>query len=125
MAKEQKTSECIESFLNLLNNVESLHQCYQSEISRQDKLTQDYLHKLELGEVAPREKVKFTNALKRSRQDRRYYKDRLEEIQPLYEFWQNNRKVIGILQNTLGAVRKQEKYHECRVYKPRVLVQEN
>lgn len=120
MSKEKKNSETIETFLNLLNGVENIRQCYIAEITKMEKLTQDYLHMLEFGEVES--KAKFTKELRKARLDRRYYKDRLEEIEPLYEFWSENKKVINALQKTLGAVRKQEKYHECRVYKPRVLV---
>lgn len=119
--QELKPSQTIEKFLNLLKGIENIHNCYEAKIKEQDELTQDFLHALELDNLNTGERSKLATQLKYNRQDRRYYKDRLEEIEPLYSFYCNNKKVVNDLQQTLGAVRKQEKYHADRAYRPRVL----
>lgn len=57
------------------------------------------------------------------RKDRRYYKDKVEELQPLIDFLgeTENKKVIDRLKRVLGETKKQEKGHENRFYVPRVL----
>ncbi len=118
-----KTSDTIKNFLNLLTGIEGIYNCYVSEIKRQDKITQDLLHTIELGNISTGERYKLSTRLKENRLDRRYYKDRLEEIEPLYTYFCNNRKIIKDLQLVLGHVRKAENYHEKRFYIPKVLIE--
>ena len=51
----------------------------------------------------------------------RFFKDKVEELTPVFNFVSDNKKVIHNLQKVLSEVRKQEKYHENRNYYPRVL----
>lgn len=57
------------------------------------------------------------------RKDRRYYKDKVEELQPLIDFLgeAENKKVIERIKKVLGEVKKEERAHENRFYVPRVL----
>ena len=64
--------------------------------------------------------------------DRRYYKDRVEELEPFTNLFLSKDKdkdnivrscnnAINNIKNSLGNVRKQEEYHKDRKYKPRIL----
>lgn len=57
------------------------------------------------------------------RKDRRYYKDKVEELQPLIDFLaeEGNKKMIEKIKRVLGETKKQERGHENRFYVPRVL----
>lgn len=53
----------------------------------------------------------------------RYFKDRVEEYQPIIDFITDpqNKKFIDKLTQVLGEVRKQERYRQNRTYYPRIL----
>lgn len=121
--KEKKPSEYLTEFLNFITVACSQREMYGEYINREDKLTQDLLHSLELDNLPCAERSKLATKLAINRKDRRYYKDRVEELEPIAAFFSDpqNKKVLDKLAQVLGAVRKQEKYHETRAYKPRVL----
>ena len=112
MTIDKYFSEYITEFLNFLSGVESSYQFSVDEMQTQEKLTQDYLHSLELDNLDYKERSKIATKLATNRKDRRYYKDKVEEYQPIIEFLNNpqNKKVINELKNVLGQVRKQEEY---------------
>ena len=119
----KKNSEYIAEFLNLVSDAQTKYRVYVDEVNTQDKLTQDYLHKLELGELKCEERSKVATKLAINRQDRRYYKDRVEELEPIVKFFEDpaNKKVLDKMRPLLGEVRKWESYHKDRKYIPRVL----
>jgi hypothetical protein len=92
-------------------------------MKKQDQLTQDFLHSLELDDLKCDERSKLATKLAINRKDRRYYKDRVEELQPIVDFFADpqNKKVLDKLTNVLGACRKAEHYHKDRIYVPKVL----
>ena len=57
------------------------------------------------------------------RKNRRYYKDKVQKLQPLIDFLaeEGNKKVIEKIKRVLGEIRKQEREHENRFYTPKVL----
>lgn len=120
---DKKPSEFISEFLNFV--AESQVQCriYSEEVNNQDKLTQDYLHSLELDGLKRDERSKVATKLAINRKDRRYYKDRVEELTPIVEFFNDpvNKKVLDKMKQVLGETRKSEGYHSNRKYIPRVL----
>ena len=120
---EKKPSEYITEFLNFVAEAQVQHRIYEEEVNNQDKLTQDYLHKLELGELKCDERSKVATKLAINRQDRRYYKDRVEELKPIVQFFEDpvNKKVLDKMRQVLGETRRWESYHADRKYKPRVL----
>lgn len=120
---DKKPSECISEFLNFVADAKVQYRICEEEVNNQDKLTQDYLHKLELGELKCGERSKIATKLAINRKDRRYYKDRVEELQPIVDFFADpqNKKVLDKLTNVLGQVRKAENYHKDRIYVPKVL----
>ena len=119
----KKPSESISEFLNFVADAQNTWDLYYDEINKQDKLTQDYLHSLELDNLKRDERSKVATKLAINRKDRRYYKDRLEEVEPIAKFFDDptNRKVLEKLKQVLGETRKQESYHKDRKYIPRVL----
>ena len=120
----RKKSEIIKEFLDMV--AESSHQLEwaSEERSKQEKLTQDLLHKLELGGYKDRNRV--ATQLAHCRQERRYYKDIEEECEIVAEWAASTAGALSInlLRKSLGDMRKVEKYHAKRSYKPRVLKEE-
>ena len=120
---DKKPSEYLSEFLNFVSEAQSQYRFCSEEVNNQDKLTQDYLHSLELDGLKCDERSKVATKLAINRKDRRYYKDRAEELEPIVQFFEEpqNKKVLDKMKQVLGATRKAEGYHKDRVYIPRVL----
>lgn len=118
-----KNSIIISDFNKMVMQAEKTYKIYKDEYDRQEALTQDYLHTLELETLSRDERAKLATQLAINRRDRRYFKDRLEELAPIVNFFSdpNNKKCFNQLTQLLGAVRQQENYHACRTYTPKVL----
>ena len=116
-------SNHLSAFLSFVTTSQSHYNFCLDEMQKQEQLTQDYLHTLELDDLKCDERSKIATKLAINRKDRRYYKDRVEELQPIVDFFADpqNKKVLDKLTNVLGQVRKQENYHKDRVYIPKVL----
>ena len=123
---DKKPSEYITEFLNFITEAKSQYNFCSEEVNNQDKLTQDYLHSLELDNLKCGERSKLATKLAINRKDRRYYKDRVEELEPIVKFFEEpqHKKVLDKLTQTLGQTRRAESYHKDRVYVPRVLNEE-
>ena len=123
MIDPKNPSEYITEFLNFLSSVESSYNFCLSEMKKQEQLTQDYLHSLELDNLKYEERNKVATKLAINRKDRRYYKDRVEEYEPIVKFLneQKNKNVVNQLKQVLGECRKAENYHKDRFYIPKVL----
>lgn len=92
-------------------------------MKNEERITQDYLHKLELEGLNCRERSKIATQLVTNRQARRTYKDAVEELEPIVAFFEDpqNRRFINNLAQLLGQVRKVENYHKNRLYIPKVI----
>jgi hypothetical protein len=119
----KKPSEYITEFLNFVSEAQSQYRFCSEEVNNQDKLTQDYLHSLELDDLKRDERSKVATKLMVNRKDRRYYRDRVEELESIVQFFEEpqNKKVLDKMKQVLGATRKAESYHKDRKYVPRVL----
>lgn len=128
-----KVSKRLESFISFYDEVISAYNYAYDMVNQCDKLKCDLLHKIELGlyEDANEEK-RIQTQLKYCLKDRRYYKDRVEELEPFANLFLSKEKerenitrtcsqAINHIKNTLGNVRKAEEYHRERTYKPRIL----
>lgn len=117
-----KPSEQITNFLNFITAAQSHYKFCDEEMHKQEQLTQDYLHSLELDNLKCSERSKIATKLAINRKDRRYYKDRVEELEPIVQFFEDsaNKKILDKLKQVLGQVRKQEEYHKNRTYVPRI-----
>lgn len=120
---DKKPSEYISEFLNFVAEAQSQYRFCSDEVNNQDKLTQDYLHSLELDGLKRDERSKVATKLAINRMDRRYYKDRAEELEPIVEFFEDpqNKKILDKMKQVLGATRNQEKRHIDRHYMPKIL----
>ena len=123
---DKKPSEYISEFLNFVTEAKLQYNFCSEAVSNQDKLTQDYLHSLELDDLKCGERSKLATKLAINRKDRRYYKDRVEELEPIVKFFEEpqHKKVLDKLTQALGQTRRAESYHKDRVYVPRVLNEE-
>lgn len=106
----------IESFLNFLREAEEIYKTSYDKVNELDKLTQDYLHDIELGDFNYKGRAKIATKLKETRQARRKYKDVTLTLQPVKEWVQLHRGSINELQQLLGKVRKEEKALTNRIY---------
>lgn len=130
MAKtDLNVSKKISDFCMFYSEARINYSYYQEQLRECDKYTQDILHKIELDDTTRDERAKLATQLKYCRKDRRYYKDRIEELESFislfdeqtHEAAKHNQRTMNLLTNCLGAVRKQEAYHENRKYKPRII----
>lgn len=116
-------SEYISEFLKFISDAQSHYNFCYEEVNNHDKLTQNFLHSFELDGLKCNERSKLATKLETHLKDRRYYKDRVEELEPIVQFFEEpqNKKVLDKLKQVLGACRKAENYHKDRTYIPRVL----
>lgn len=124
--KPPRFSETISAFCQSMENAKMDYAWCYEEVNRMDKLTQDYLHKLELGDLDYRERAKVATAMARCRRQRRGCKDTVEILEPLIQFLDSDRgkNLMNLMREVLGKTRKVEKSMENRIYIPRVLSQE-
>ncbi len=119
-------SDSISAFCHLMEEAKLDHTWNYEEVNRMDRLTQDYLHKLELEDLNYRERAKVATALAKCRSQRRKYKDTVEILDPLVQFLdsEKGRNLMNLMREVLGKTRKVEKSMENRIYIPRILKEE-
>ena len=119
-------SESISSFCKLMENAQRDYAWNYDEVNRMDRLTQDYLHKLELDGLDYKERAKVATQLAKCRQARRECKDTVEILEPLVQFLESDKgkNLLNLVREALGKTRKVEERMETRTYIPRVLEQE-
>lgn len=116
-----KASYELSEFLTFIRKVEIDYLQAKEDMEKEDRLTQDYLHLLELGGLTTDERSRVATQIVKNRQNRRKAKDTFEELSVLYDFYIKNKKFFNDLQQVLGELRKQENRHKDRVYIPRVI----
>lgn len=121
--KNPQFSTYISEFCNVLTKARGDYDWNKDEVNRLDRLTQDYLHKLELEGLSYNERAKVATRLARCRQLRRASKDTVEILEPLIQFLESDkgRGMINILREALGKTRKVEERMENRTYRYKVL----
>lgn len=130
MSKKKQTepqfSECISSFCRMMEDAKRDYIWNYEQVNQMDKLTQDYLHKLELDNLDYKERAKIATQLSRCRQERRCHKDTAEILEPLVQFLDSDKgkNLLNLVREVLGKTRKVEERMETRTYIPRVLEQE-
>lgn len=120
----RKISEIISDFVKFLNDAQFSYTYMSEKLGEQDKITQDILHQLELDSLKYNERAKIATRLAAARKQRRIFKDSVEELEPIADFLEDNKKLINNLGALVGTVRKQEKYHSNRQYYPRIVQKE-
>lgn len=116
-------SASISDFCHMMDSAKCDYAWHYEEVNRLDRLTQDYLHKLELDGLDYRERAKVATQLARCRQDRRDSKDMVEILSPLITFLESDkgRNLMNLMKEVLGKTRRVESRMENRYYIPRVL----
>ncbi len=116
-------SENISNFLNSVSQAIKDYEWNTEQLEKLDKLTQDYLHKLELGDLSYKEKCKIVVQLSRVRKQRREHKDSVEILKPVVTFMktEKGKMLKNNLNETLGQTRKAENKLGDRIYWFRVL----
>lgn len=125
MADEKKVSEVISDFVRFLNDAQFSYTYVFDKVNEQDKLTQDILHSLELDGLKYSERARLATKLAAVRKERRMFKDIAEELEPVANFMEENKKLLNNFGALVGAVRKREKYHSSRRYIPRIIKKED
>ena len=130
-----QVSKHIENFLDFYRQALSDYTYAQQQVSKCQNYTQDILHSLELDNLSYAERCKLMTKLMHCRQDRRYWKDQVEELEPIVSIFvtsdaskrqetDRNNKVLNLLREALGQTRRQENYHKDRKYTPRIFKRE-
>ncbi len=119
-----KYSEHLSQFLNFLESAKKDYFWYEDELTKQEALTQDYLHQLELEHLNYSERAKIATKLAACRKARREAKDIVAILNPIINYSIVYEKPLNQLKETLGKVRKEEKTIETRSYNFKVLDKE-
>ena len=114
-----KFSETISNFCDMVAEVKSDYEWNKTEVNRLDRLTQDYLHQLELNGLNYQERAKVATQLTKCRQLRRASKDTVETLEPFVEFIESEKgkKAMNFMKEALGKTRKVENYMKTRTYR--------
>lgn len=122
-SKNPQFSTYISEFCRVITEAQHDYEWNKDEVNRLDKLTQDYLHKLELEKLSYGERAKIATQLAKCRQLRRESKDTAEILEPLITFMESDRgkNMFNVLRDALGKTRKVEERMENRTYRYRVL----
>lgn len=120
---QPRFSVCISDFCKMVDTAKSDYEWNKEEVNRLDKLTQDYLHMLELHKLSYQERAKIATKLAKCRQDRRASKDTVEILEPLLQFLESDRgaNMMNLIREVLGKTRKVEERMETRTYRYKVL----
>ena len=119
-------SQSVSQFCRMMDDAKKDYAWNYAAVNRADRLTQDYLHKLELDGLDYRQRAKVATQLARCRQMRRQCKDTVEVLEPLVDFLESEKgkHLLNLMREVLGRTRKVEERMGTRVYVPRVLEQE-
>ena len=114
-----KFSETISNFCDMVTEVKSDYEWNKTEVNRLDRLTQDYLHQLELNGLNYKERAKVATQLTKCRQLRRASKDTVEILEPFVEFIESEKgkQAMNFMKEALGKTRKVENYMKNRTYR--------
>lgn len=117
-----EVSTSIGAFVEFKKQAESMYNYCKEQLEKANAATVDYTHKIEFSKTAS-ERNKITTAMHQLLKDRRYYKDRVEELEDFIKLFNDPKMkdLFNQLNNVIGMVRKQEEYHKDRKYIPRVV----
>lgn len=120
--KQPSFSTYISDFCNMVNAAKSDYEWNREEVNRLDKLTQDYLHMLELDGLDYKERAKVATQISKTRQTRRASKDTTEILEPLIQFLDSDkgRNMMNLMREVLGKTRKVEERMSNRTYRYKV-----
>lgn len=122
-SKSDLFSEKISAFCSLADAAIKENAAASEEIAKLDKLTQDYLHMLELNHLNYKERAKVATKISKCRRERRHAKDVADITAPLVDFLQTDKgkTALNNLKEVLGQTRKTERLMNVRSYKYKIL----
>ena len=122
-SEKPNLSVSLSEFLRVVDNAKADYKWNDSEVSRLDSLTQDYLHQLELGGLDYKQRARIATRLAKCRQERRGSKDTVQVLQPLMDYLETDKgkQALNLMREVLGKTRKVEQQMQTRVYRARVL----
>lgn len=120
--KKPQFSTYISDFCKMVEDAKSDYQWNKDEVNRLDRLTQDYLHMLELDGLDYRQRAKVATQIVKCRQERRASKDTVETLEPLIQFLDSDkgRNMMNLIREVLGKTRKVEERMTNRTYRYKV-----
>ena len=120
---EKIKSEDLKKFSAFINMFNSMYKEAFDNVSALDKLTQDYLHQLELTNTKYSDRAKIATSIRDVRKDRRYWKNIVDCFQPMNDLMatQEQKKIIMNLANTLGQANVRLSSMNLRSYKPKIM----
>ena len=112
----------ISDFCNMAEEAQNDYVWNSEEVNRLDKLTQDYLHMLELDGLNYEERAKVATKLSKCRQLRRTSKDTIEILEPFVLFLESDKgkNLLNLMKEALGKTRKVEERMVGRAYRFKV-----
>lgn len=122
MKKSEKQSDIISTFIKMNENVKKEYESALEIVNEKDKELSDLVHQAELNTLSQNEKAKAYTEISHNRRDRRYWKNKVDQFEPLYTFLSTSKEYklsLEQLKQILGKVRKAEDYLENRKYKPK------
>lgn len=120
--KQPQFSTYISDFCKMVEGAKTDYQWNKDEVSRLDRLTQDYLHMLELDGLDYKQRAKVATKIAKCRQERRASKDTAEILEPLIQFLDSDkgRNMMNLMREVLGKTRKVEERMTNRTYRYKV-----
>ena len=122
MKKSEKQSDIISAFIKMNESVKKEYESALEIVNEKDKELSDLVHQAELNTLSQNEKAKAYTEISHNRRDRRYWKNKVDQFEPLYTFLGTSKEYklsLEQLKQILGKVRKAEDYLENRKYKPK------
>jgi|GEM_PF-743548 len=112
-------SSCVSDFCAMVEEAKRDYSWNYDEVGRLDRLTQDYLHMLELDNLSYKERAKVATKLRQCRKLRRQSKDTTEVLEPLITFLATDRgtNMMNLMKEVLGKTRKAEERMVGRTYR--------
>jgi hypothetical protein len=106
----------------MAENAKRDYEWNREEVNRLDRLTQDYLHMLELDGLDYKERAKVATKLSQCRQLRRNSKDTVEILEPFIMFLDSDKgkNMMNLVREALGKTRKVEERMTGRTYRFKV-----
>ena len=122
-AKAPQFSKTIGDFCKMVDMAKKDYEQSQLAVAEMDRLTQDYLHDLELGGLNYESRAKIATKLAECRKIRRIAKDRVSVLEPFVTLvdGEQGKRVINQMREVLGKTRKVEESMNNRTYRYRVL----
>ena len=112
----------ISDFCKMAEEAKNDYVWNSEEVNRLDKLTQDYLHMLELDGLNYEERAKVATKLSKCRQLRRTSKDTVEILEPFVLFLESDKgkNLLNLMKEALGKTRRVEERMIGRTYRFKV-----